>query len=443
MLRRALPLLFTTLAAAQQELWVDPVGGSDANPGSFTQPLHTLAFAVGLAGPADAIHLLPGTYSTATNGEPFPISLGALPQQGLLVRGIGEVVIDLGGTGTTVFKMIDGATGARITNITIRNTAQTNATGSNWWTRIFSSGSGAGSGNAALDVEIDRCRFIDVNRCFVFWAADNVTGWRVHDNLFDNCANDAILEYTGTNDFYNNTFHTGAFKAYISDSGTSTFQNNLIADYSIAFENNNGGSSPAGRLEGNWLYQCTTVTQGAGFAAPLPASNTVGVDPALVNPAGGDFHLQASSPLIDAAVPISATLVADNEGNGRLVDGNNDGALQADIGCYERTPLQLTGWRDQLNQLVWLDTTSTLPGSFGVVVFGLDDGLLQIPGQGPILIDPTTYIPYLWIAPTPAQFVIPTPPLPPGTRIVAHMLGLIPGQVGSALVSGNQLWVQL
>ena len=37
--------------AGAQELWVDPAGGSDTNPGTATQPLKTLTQAIVLAGP--------------------------------------------------------------------------------------------------------------------------------------------------------------------------------------------------------------------------------------------------------------------------------------------------------------------------------------------------------------------------------------------------------
>lgn len=442
MLERTIPFLLATALCAQQEIWVEPAIGSDGNPGSYTQPLRTFAAALAAAGPAAKIFLRAGTYSTATNGEMFPITIGAVPQAGIVVRGVGEAVFDLAATGSTVFRVAQGASGARITNLTIQNTLQTDPAGNNWWVRVFNSGTGINSADAAMGVEIDRCRFLHINRAFVLWTADNVTGWLVHDNLFVDCANDAILEYTGSNDFYNNTFHTGGYKAYISDSATSRCHNNLIVGYAIAFENNNPGSPPISRYQANWMYQCNIVQQGVGISATLPATNVIGVDPRLVNPTMGDYHLQATSPAIDAGV-LGTFARADLDANSRIVDGDNDGVLETDVGCYEVTPFQMSAMWDSVAQLQWVDAQSSVPGSIGIVAFSLDDGLIQLPGQGPILIDLATFIPVLWVSGMPGQLVFAiNPPPPPGTRLVMQVLGLIPGQVGSAFLGGNQFWQQ-
>lgn len=426
-----------TAVTAQQELWVEPAAGLDTNPGTYTQPLRTLTTAVGLAGVGDRIHLLAGTYGPTQNGEVFPIRLGTNAQTGLVVRGIGNVVFDLGGSAQTVFTLAQGASGARITNLTIQNTDQ-----AGWWTRVINSGSGVNSASPALNVEIDRCRFVNCNRVFVLWTADNVTGWQVHDNLFVNCGNDAILEYTGTNDFYNNTFHTGAFKAYISDSTTSRCHNNLIVAYATGLENNSSGA-PLGRYQGNWLYQCTVPLSGVGMAGTLPVSNRIGTNPLLSNPAAGDYHVQANSPTIDAGV-LGTFARADLDANSRLVDGNVDGVLQADVGCYERSPVHLSVNWDVQNRLMWIDGTSTIPGTFGFVLFSFDDGIATFPGQGPILVDQASFVPFFLSAPLPQQWVLSFNSYvwPPGQRLVMQILGIGPNHVGSALFGGNQVWVQ-
>lgn len=436
-----LPLILSFVAATavgQQEIWVEPVTGNDGNPATFTQPLQTLTAAVALAGPGDKIHLLPGTYGPATNGEVLPIAVGQSSQAGLVIRGIGDVIFDLNGSTSTFMRLISGADGARITNITIRNTDV-----AGWWTRAINSGSGVNSANAANNVEIDRCRFENINRGFVLWTADNVTGWQIHDNLFINCANDAILEYSGTNEIVNNTFHTGAQKAYISDSTTSLCYDNLIASYNIAFENNTAGN-PMARYQGNWLYQCTTNQQGAGMTGALPATNQVGVDPLLVNPASGDYHVQPTSPTIDAGV-LPAFARADYDDNARLVDGDGDGILEADVGCYEVTPVHLDVVWDTSTLLMWFNGSTTLTGTYGFVLFSFDDGLLTFPGQGPILIDQASYVGFFLQGPLPNQWVVPfvNYAWPPGQRLVVQILGIGSSHVGSALFGGNQVWIQL
>lgn len=424
-------------ATAQQEIWVEPVAGNNGNSGSYDQPLQSLTAAVGLAGPNDRIHLLPGTYGPTHNGEVLPIGIGTNNQPGLVIRGIGDVVFDLAGSNSTVFRLLSGADGARITNITIQNTDQ-----SGWWTRAINSGAGVNSGAAANNVEIDRCRFVDINRGFVLWTADNVTGWKIHDNLFVDCENDAILEYTGTNEIYNNTFHTGTQKAYISDSTTSICHNNLIVGYAIAFENNSSGALLS-RYQGNWLYQCGVNQQGAGMTGTLPPSNVIGVDPLLVNPAGGDFHVQATSPTIDAGVP-PPLAGADLDAVSRLVDGDLDGVLESDIGCYEVSPLQLDVTWDPQTGLMWFDGTTSLPGTYAFVVFAFDDGIAQFPGQGPILLDLATVVPFTLQGALPQQWVLSFGGYvaPPGQRLVAQILGVGPNHAGSAVFGGNQVWTQ-
>src|SRR5687768_17138063 len=95
-----LSLVAAVLAAAapaQQVWWVDPVAGNNGNAGSYLAPLQTIGAAVAAAGAGDQIHLLAGTYGPNANGETLPISLGMVPQAGIVVRGIGTVVLDLAG----------------------------------------------------------------------------------------------------------------------------------------------------------------------------------------------------------------------------------------------------------------------------------------------------------------------------------------------------------
>ena len=70
-----------------------------------------------------------------------------------------------------------------------------------------------------------------------------------------------------------------------------------------------------------------------GFAG---TNGNVNVDPRFVNQAGGDLHLQASSPMIDAGTNGVAGLPAtDVDGQTRIQDGNGDNNAVVDIGADE------------------------------------------------------------------------------------------------------------
>jgi len=85
-------------------------------------------------------------------------------------------------------------------------------------------------------------------------------------------------------------------------------------------------------LEG---YAEATVTYSA-LSNGWPGECNINADPLFVDPLKGNFHLQGTSPCIDAGnnnVPhIPDT---DFEGNERIIDGNNDGTATVDIGADE------------------------------------------------------------------------------------------------------------
>jgi hypothetical protein len=83
----------------------------------------------------------------------------------------------------------------------------------------------------------------------------------------------------------------------------------------------------------------TTAVGTSSGTVPAPASGSnISGDPLFTNPAGGDYTLQQSSPLIDNGD--QAGLAAgekDVTGGARVLDGNGDGTAIVDIGAFEHT----------------------------------------------------------------------------------------------------------
>ncbi len=93
-------------------------------------------------------------------------------------------------------------------------------------------------------------------------------------------------------------------------------------------------------------YPSVAYTDLAGGSAAVYISGSgqvnwgdgvIDVDPLFVDAAGGDLHLSAGSPCIDAGDPdyASAPHDLDLDGNKRVWDGNADGTARIDMGSYE------------------------------------------------------------------------------------------------------------
>ncbi len=116
-------------------------------------------------------------------------------------------------------------------------------------------------------------------------------------------------------------------------------------------------------------------TEGAS-AATLTAN--LFVDPALVDPVGGNFQLPPGSPLIDAADPAEAP-VDDLLAYMRPVDGDYDGTAIADIGAIEFQTLQLD--LDGSRSLSW-------PTGFGLEFNAYRGSLALLKSTGEYTQDP-------------------------------------------------------
>ena len=119
------------------------------------------------------------------------------------------------------------------------------------------------------------------------------------------------------------------------------------------------------------------------------------IDPELIDPANGDFHLNPFSPCIDAGDNLSVNTSTDFEGNARVFDGNYDSTLTVDIGPYEfsqafveqhdltiqiwQAPLNSQGYYSAAEQLtVQIKNNGTVADSNFIVSYSINNGTTWI-----------------------------------------------------------------
>ena len=420
----ALSLFVSGLAA--QDLYVDASRGNDLNPGTPALPLKSLTAAAGIAGNNQTIWIYPGVYGPAATGEVLPIKFGSTTsQQNLVIHGIGSVVFDCGGAGGTAIHIGPLAAGGRLTGITFTNMSTTD-----WWAKVIEAGTYKGIGSAT-GFEVDRCRFENVNRGVVIWENNPpVTGWKVHSNLFRNLTNDGINDFFAgsANRLFNNTFVGNTQIAIISDGATTQIVNNLMVNCRVGI--GVSATQVAANLVANDMWNCQINFQ--GIATP---PGNLSVDPQFVNAGLNDFRLKSTSPLIEAGVA-NVPARGDLDGNAGAIDSDLNGSILPEIGAYETTPLKVSASYASQTLSVNLTNNGGTTIAFGVLAFGFGDGMLQVPGWSPILVDPAKLAVVVSGA-FPLQVTVPNLYLPLGQPLVIVGLGYSPLSPG--LVPGNQV----
>ena len=125
-------------------------------------------------------------------------------------------------------------------------------------------------------------------------------------------------------------FFGGAIECYNSSSAA--------LNNSILWGNSAGGGGdevyPADSGSSCTLNHCCVDSAGYGGSGTIDESNCVHDDPRFVDAAGGDYHLQDTSPCIDAGDNslVPSGVDKDLDGNPRIVNGT------VDIGAYEHQP---------------------------------------------------------------------------------------------------------
>jgi hypothetical protein len=136
----------------------------------------------------------------------------------------------------------------------------------------------------------------------------------------------------------NNSAGSGAEVFIDGQDGNIAFTNNLLIDSSTAgaiFCGLSSGQVPT-FLRNDVFSQGGAAYSGACQDGGPGNFGNINVDPQFASPANGNFHLQTTSPAIDAGLNANGLPDVDLDGNGRIGPGNAGTCVgSADLGVYE------------------------------------------------------------------------------------------------------------
>ena len=282
-----------------------------------------------------------GTYEAA-QGEDFDLEMigGYAPECG--DRGVGTdlTVLDGHGAGNGTVLSLDTRTGqsagrVRVEGFHIRNGAAPSE-----------SGGGIRVSSYTGPVEIISNKVSDC-------TADDGGGVWIHTNkgsvtILNNCltgntatANggglglrvegDAEAIYIAGNTIDGNSAPQGA-GIYCNAAEFSPIVENNIVSNSLAGEGIRVEGDVVSRLDYNTLWN----NAGGDYNdTEFQGDHDLAGDPLFVDRTGGNFHLKADSPCIDAGHNAVGLTDLDQEGNPRVMDGNGDHIFRVDMGAFE------------------------------------------------------------------------------------------------------------
>ncbi|TAJ04403.1 MAG: DUF1565 domain-containing protein [Planctomycetota bacterium] len=471
--------------AQTTDVYVDAVNGSDATGnGSAAAPWKTITHANSVATQKALIHVLPGVYDAAL-GESYPITLKWPDVAGIVGVDAATCILDGGLTASQLLRvrMVDFDRNAWLAaDLTLRNAkaglvpepfswvigelraervvferigvssplgngpallayAYTN---SQWIVEALDCtfsrcaiGLAANGIGSSISASANSCRFED---CDVGAQASAATGGgsagasvRLEGCRIARCgvgvstAASADLPSGGASAGADvrQSLLVGCGRALVGNASSS-----LYLEDSTVSGNQKGIDAPwalvtSSIVRGNAVFDyASTVYATYSNTSPLAAgTGNVDVDPQFANPALGDFHLLAGSPMVDAGHPL-AIGGSDGDLDPLTLDGDADGVAQRDIGF------------DELG-LVRVATTTTpqVGGTLGfsvqapaswtwVLAFATATGDVSFGNWGGLLLDPNALaVVAFGAAPGAPSFAVPNDPALHGAEFHAQAFG--------------------
>jgi parallel beta-helix repeat protein len=346
--------------------------GSDSNPGTQSQPFRTIGKCTSVMGAGDTLYIRSGTYPginaitmtipSGTNWSNAPV-IAAYPGETVIVGAIGMhnvryvifdgLIADAGDVSGEALYIDAGADHIRVQNGVLKNA------------RIQGVQITRNSGgfNELINLEIhNNGHDPNFEHGVYIWSSNNlVQGCSIHDN-----AAYGVHIYEGGGGINNNRIIGNRIFNNGSSSGDSTGLVLSSGDGNIAYNNviyNNRAGIGISRATNTKVYNNTVYNNPGGYAGieiyqssgtivrnnivSVPGtirdqginttlSNNLTTDPKYVNSSANDFHLQSTSPAINAGITLTEVPI-DFDGNPRPQ------GVGSDIGAYEyqSTPLKV------------------------------------------------------------------------------------------------------
>jgi hypothetical protein len=204
----------------------------------------------------------------------------------------------------------------------------------------FGAGIGGNGSSPVVDSNVFRNNSCDGQFLSGVVSFVNTSSPRVVNNIFENnpCRGINMALPTGNAPkTINNTLignNTGIRVDRRVDASGQVYENNILVGNGVGLQVDFGVEANNPTWKRNDVFN--NATNYLGILDQTGVNGNISADPLLWNSAGGNYHLQAGSPAIDAGDNAAPGLPAkDFDGGGRIVDGNGDGTAVVDMGAEE------------------------------------------------------------------------------------------------------------